>query len=558
MTTNISSTVQSLLTKLKAGAETDMTGEELLLLSKSVQALAENEDFEQALVAVAELHLDSAEQSMTSAVAQMVIDIAAAKGDVNSAKLALDGAASGLDSQADNLNVVTQVRAMLEGMRNNEGGLLGNSHNLTVLDGDNEIIQEASNVCPPQSVIFSDNGQVNVYSAPNAQISGATATVLNSHNWYELPSGSDFHTGTFTRKNYMGCSTNTVRTSYTHRYGYYPVCGEYPLAKSDDSEVIKFMTVCADYTAASQTHANWRGIGLFSDATYGVAVGHYNDALVTDKYGRKATQTTNRTQHYAVSAFYDNSKNCLVVIESLKVWYLYNNGWVDPNIATFASLAAAQTWVDAQTDMFLVALRGQGQAATYNPLKYNSYYNKSESNRQTGQYAAMTVSNIGTSTTANSEPFSYTSYSGLDYFNSECGSDEALNTSAGWMNSQTFLWETAVKNLVPVFNELVMDLIPGVQLGASTSAGIAEWTKIKLSAKAIRMDNQVILGECVHLVQTKNSSYAGVKNIDIPHYNPYADAWLFSHSQYRANVWYYKLGRLSRTNRYHGIKGEYK
>ncbi|WDE04663.1 hypothetical protein SG34_025590 [Thalassomonas viridans] len=559
MTVNISSTVKSLLTKLKAGAEADMTGEELLLLSKSVQALAENEDFEQALVAVAEQHLNTAEQSMTNAVAQMVLDIDAAKGDINSAKQALDGATTNLDSQADNLSVVAQVRELLEGVRNREGGQLGNSHNLTVLDGDNEIMDEITSICPQQSVIFSDNGQVNIYSAPQAQATGTPSGVQHCHNWYELASGSDFHNATFTRKNYMSCSTNTARTSYTHRYGYYPVCGEYPLAKSDNAEDIKFTAVCADYTTNSQTHANWRGIGLFSDADYGVAVGHYNDALLTDKYGRKATQTSNRTNHIAVTAFYDNSKNCLVVVESLKVWYLYNDGWVDPNIATFADLTVAQAWVDAQEDMFLVALRTQGTASSYNPLKYNSHYNKTDNDRQYSEYQAMKVGYITGTTGANADPHGYTQYGGLDYFSSECGTDERNNTAAGWTGSQTFLWETEAKNLVPVFNELVMELVPRGALSANTHTAAIEWAKVKLSAKAIRMDTQAILGECVHIVQAKvHSSYFGVHNIDIPHYNPYADAWLFSHSQYRNSSWYYKLARLSRANRYHGIKGEYK
>ena len=67
MATTISSSVQTLLTKLKAGAEAQMTAEELLLLSKSVQALADNEDFEQALIAVAEGHLDTATAAVTGA-----------------------------------------------------------------------------------------------------------------------------------------------------------------------------------------------------------------------------------------------------------------------------------------------------------------------------------------------------------------------------------------------------------------------------------------------------------------------------------------------------------
>ena len=520
MATNISASVQSLLTKLKAGAEAQMTAEELLLLSKAVQALSDNKDFEQSLIAIAEQHLDTAEQSMVDATAQAVADMAAAKGEVNTATTALESAKTTFDSKTEELNLVTELRHMLQGLRRREDGAIGNTYNLTVLDGDTEIIDEALSVCPSQSVIFSDDGQVNICSSAHAETTGGPSSVEHSHNWYELAAGSDFHQGTFTRKNYMGCSSNSARSSYTHRYGYRPVAGEYPLAKSDDADNIKFSPVCADYLAASQTHANWRGIGLYNDADYGVAVGHYNDALLTDKYGRKATQTTNRINYYPVTAFYDNSKNCLAVIESLKVWYLYNDGWVDPNIPTFANLSFAQAWVDAQEDMFLVALRTYGGNNAMHPLRYNSNYNKTESNRQINQYTNSSIGLLGGTTSGDADPHSYYHRSGLDYITSECGTDERDNTPSGWTGSQTFLWEKATKTLVPVFNELVAEIVGGTHLGANTSSGHAEWAKVKLNARAIRMDTQKILGECVHIVQTKaNGGYYGVYHIDIPHYS---------------------------------------
>ncbi|WP_281559430.1 hypothetical protein [Thalassomonas sp. RHCl1] len=559
MATNISASVQSLLTKLKAGAEAQMTAEELLLLSKAVQALSDNKDFEQSLIAIAEQHLDTAEQSMTDAVAQAVANMSTAKDDVNSATSALESAKTTFDSKTDELNLVNELRHMLEGLKRREDGAIGSTYNLTVLDGDNEIIDEALSNCPQQSVIFSDNGQVNICSSAYTETTGGPSSVQHSHNWYELAAGSDFHKGTFTRKDYMGCSSNSVRTSTSHRYGYKPVAGEYPLAKSDDANNIKFSMVCADHSSASLTQANWRGIGLYNDTDYGMTVGHYNDALLTDKYGRKATQTTNRTGNYPVTAFYDNSKNCLVVVESLKAWYLYSDGWVDPNIPTFANLSFAQAWVDAQEDMFLVALRAPGTTNPAHPLKYNSYHDKTELNGQVNQYSSHYIGRLGSTTTGDSHSTSYYYYAGLDYMTSECGSDERENTSSSWTGSQTFLWEVATKTLVPVFNELVAEIVGGTHLGANTSSGDDEWVKVKLNAKAIRMDSQKILGECVHIVQTKGTgAYRGVYYIDMPHYNPYADAWLFSHAQYTNSVFYYKLARLSRASRYHGIHGEYK
>ncbi|WDE11148.1 hypothetical protein [Thalassomonas haliotis] len=559
MATNISASVQSLLTKLKAGAEAQMTAEELLLLSKAVQALSDNKDFEQSLIAIAEQHLDTAEQSMVDAVAQAVANMTTAKDGVNNAASALADAKTTFDSKTDELSLVNELRNMIAGLRRREDGAIGNTYNLTVLDGETEIIDEGLGHCPSQSVIFSDNGQVNICSSAHNETTGGSAAVQYTHNWYELAAGSDFHRGTFTRKNYMGCSSNSPRTSHTHRYGYKPVAGEYPLARSGDADNIQFSQVCADHSTASQTHANWRGVGLYYDANYGVAEGHYNDALVTDKYGRKATQTSDRTVNFPITAFYDNSKNCLAVIESLKVWYLYSDGWVDPNIPAFANLSFAQVWVDAQEDMFLVALRGPGATNPAHPLRYNAHYDKTELNGQTGQYAEATIGLLGSTTSGDADPNHYYNRSGLNFITSECGTDERVNTSSGWTGSQTFLWETATKTLVPVFNELVAEIVGDTHLGSNTSLGHAEWAKVKLNAKAIRMDTQKILGECVHIVQTKgNGSYRGVYHIDIPHYNPYADAWLFSHTQYRGSAYYYKFARLSRASRYHGIRGEYK
>jgi len=64
----IQQTVQTLLDKIqgKQGAG-ELSGEETLLLSKAVQSLSDNQQFEQALIAVAEQHLDTATNSVNAA-----------------------------------------------------------------------------------------------------------------------------------------------------------------------------------------------------------------------------------------------------------------------------------------------------------------------------------------------------------------------------------------------------------------------------------------------------------------------------------------------------------
>jgi len=561
----ITNTVQTLINKInenQTGAA-PLTAEETLLLTKAVQALGENQDFEQALIAVAEQHLNTAQTSMLNATMQMGTNINEATLDLNTSKQALDSAKTKLDETSSELTtemkIISTVNSVLKSIRRQEDGQIGNTQLLTSLDPDTEVMEEATSTCPMQSVIFSDDGAVNIYSAPQGQTTGSPSAVLNSHNWYEIPSGSNFEKATFTRKNYMGGSTNTARTLSTQRYGYYPVCGEYPLALSTDANNVAFKMICADYAAAGQTAINFRGLGLFFDADYGVAVGHYNTSKLKDKYGRWSTYTSNRVNHYELTAFYNNTKNCLQVVQNLKVWELYSDGWKDPKIATFTSVSEAQAWVNSQSDLFLVALRSQGGSSVHAPLKYNSYFNKTDNNRQYGEYHTPVTGYIGTATSSNNDPINSINYSGSEYYTSQCGTDQRVNTPNGWRGSQSFLWETATKKLIPIFTEIVLDALDSGQLSANTLAGDNAWNKVRINAKAIRMDTEKVMGECNHLVMSKvSSTYYGIHNIDLPHYNPYANAWLFSHNQFRNSVWYYKLARLSYVHRNNGIKGEYK
>ncbi|WDD98366.1 hypothetical protein [Thalassomonas actiniarum] len=122
MATTISSSVQSLLAKLKVGAEADMTAEELLLLSKSVQALADNEDFEQALIAVAEGHLDTA----TSAVSAATVAAQTASSQLQQNATSLD-----LIPQMQNelTGSVTQLNSDVQAKINNIPGIMGSPLN---------------------------------------------------------------------------------------------------------------------------------------------------------------------------------------------------------------------------------------------------------------------------------------------------------------------------------------------------------------------------------------------------------------------------------------------
>ncbi|WDE04661.1 hypothetical protein SG34_025580 [Thalassomonas viridans] len=325
MTTTISASVQSLLTKLKAGAEAEMTAEELLLLSKSVQVLSDNEDFEQALIAVAEGHLDTA----TAAVAN--------------ATSAAESANSSLQQSAANLDLIPQVESQLtesvaELKKAVQASLDSRVKTLMGIASIEEGAASADNI--RSSAVFA------VYDASGDSYLVRPSYTYNTSNtesrrleYLKLPSS--------------GVSKSTLATHFVYRTTfeqnpetniyYYGSSAILPLARKGDSEDIEYDIVYSSQSSATSSISAYAGI-FCKSAGYTSATKPKIDINATDQWGIQ-TNTNHNWQNPRV--LYDNNKHCLLIVD-------FDTGLLvekyrDGNVVTTTEIThgeALQTYVD--------------------------------------------------------------------------------------------------------------------------------------------------------------------------------------------------------------------
>ena len=319
MAATILSSVQSLLAKLKAGTEADMTAEDLLLLSKSVQALADNEDFEQALIAVAEGHLDTATTAVTDATS------------------AAENANTRLQQSADNLELIPQVETTLsESVTELKKAVKASldSRVKTVFglqpvevpgtSGDNArsasifAVYDASGdsyLVRPSNTWDSSNTEARRLEYLNLPASGETTTRIATHFVYT----TSFEQNPQTAISYYGCSAIL------------------PLALKGDSTDIAYDIVYSSQNSTTTTVAAYAGV-FCKTAGYSTVTKPKLDVNATDQWGIE----TNTSHVWSdTRVLYDNQKHCLLMVD-------FNAGvlvekYRDGNVLTEISIPDAST-----------------------------------------------------------------------------------------------------------------------------------------------------------------------------------------------------------------------
>lgn len=530
--------VDNLTTKMSSG--TPLTPEEQLLIAKALSALQDNETWEKAVVAVVEEHLTTGTEALAVAKDQFEATTIAGVNAMSSAEASLLAKAAQLDIAA---GVPTALRSYVR----NKDGLIGSVEDLLTVIPDAELLEDVAygSVMPLVDIIFCSDGDVYAHACPTAASPGSANAGLNfNHNFYHKAAGLDAKTGAFTRTNYCHYSQDAVRTLWNHRYGYYPAMALLPLASSVDADAITFAPLISDWFSNTPHAANFRGIGLFYNNTYGVSTGHYHNATVIDRYGRKAATLTtdNRVTSYSECGLYDNTKNCLVVIEDGKVWELYSNGWVDPAIATFGDDTQAQAWVYAQPDIFIVPIRAMvSQVQSYHPLSSDLL----ASGKTQAQYEQAYINNnvilsrMATPAPANGNLLNaYASadvHYGLSLMGTVASHVGGAGMAAGYSTSQQYLWDVPSKTLIPTLREDFLESVPK-QYAKTSATADNFYTTIKQRSVVKRLDTMEVLGEAqrVHFASTSS----GHQGVDIPMYNPYDDVW------YHTVVAYDNIGTL--------------
>jgi hypothetical protein len=534
--------VDRFVTSMQGG--TPLSPEDQLLFAKAVQAMQTNVSFEQAIIAVAEEHLDTSVTALTDA--KDTFDLSVIEG-VN----ALASAENSITSSSASLDVAATIPALLSTMGKHRDGMIGNVDDMLLADGESTLLSDStySGTVPCNNVIYCSDGEVRLHvSAQNAGSSNSGNYNLY-HHFFSKEASSDPTTGTFTRHNYCYNSNTNTRSSWTHRYANIPAMTELPIASSTDAEDIQFKILIADGTSTAETAATYRGIGLFYDTDYNVGQGHYHTADVVDSYNRRAVRLTAgyHAQNSAVSVFYNNTKNCAVVIEEGKVWELYSDGWVDPVIPAFGTDAQAQTWMDEQPSMVLITMFQTTNAArAYTPLKYDSQANKSLINQMNSYDNANNVfTTMASPSVADYAPINAIEETSAQFRCSVTnpgpdGVDGAGNSSnyLAYSTSQQYLWEVADKKLVPTLREETLLVIPHNMFHSNSSASVYPWSQIKVRTKVTRLDTLEVIGEGQTSIMSKQGgTFMGARGGDILTYNPYNVNWMQSISFYNASIY---------------------
>lgn len=546
----IANAVQAMVNNLteKMTSGTPFTPEEQALAARALSYLQDNETWEKAVVAVVEEHLDTGTTALAAAKDQL--DASTLAG-VN----AMTTAEASLLAKASQLDIAASVPAALSAYAKNKDGLIGSMSDLLMIIPEAEMLKDSSYTTAPPvtNMIFCSNGDVYAHTVPISRSSGSNGNLNQCHNFYSKAANVDPKTGLFTRLNYCYYSTDTPRTLWSQRFATEPAGAFFPLASALNPADIKFCPLISDFSSATSNAANFRGIGLFYDSTYGVPTGHYHNANVKDKYGRKAStlgQDFRNSYNYFECAFYNNAKNCLVVIQDGNVWELYSNGWVSPGVPTFGTDAQAQAWVDAQPDMFLVPFLSMTGDTLYSPMRSDTDGpNKTKSSTENSydalagnmQARSRPSQNAGSSPTTGSSPVGH-----LCSIWGTVDPHANYGTSSGYAVSQQYLWDVATRKLAPVYRESFYEVVPGqLRDYNATTTTLSYWTAIKQRTVLTNLVTKEKLAEAQQLLQVRDEGTSrGVISAGIPYYNPFDGVWYQAQTAYVGDAYYTGVCRL--------------
>lgn len=531
----VSQAVQAMVDKLHAAmtSGTPLTPEEQLLVAKALSALQDNQTWEKALVAVAEEHLTTATDALT--LARTLLGTT-----MDNSVQAVTDAKDELVANAALLATASQVPSILTQRLNAPDMLFGDmSKVLSQVPGvypyaPSTVLSSFSN---KMQFIFCSDGEVRLMESAAATTAIASTDDRYKFRFYRKLAGAGAE-GAFSLTNTCDSAQDAVRSNNTIAQAHYPCFAVLPIAPQGGGTPV-FRELISDYSTTTVSQANFRGVGFYKDAAYGFAtIGKYNNCPIVDKYGRRARPYNNNvpfdggypgTGDHCV--LYDNARNCVVVIQDLKVWELYAAGWIDPGIPTFASVAAAQAWLNVQTEMFWVPML----AASYDYYFIGSLLSSYRvMNEQT-----WVGSNWTDDSTSFAEEYPSVSNAAYAFSNSpyryrnnmvsvaHTDTPSLSNGYYGWSRSIAYLYDTVTKKLTPTFVEELTQPLPRVPFqGTGTTAlslpgiSLRSFRQANLATKEQMADAQLYA-----VYSNVTMSEQGIQKASIPVYNPYEQQW---------------------------------
>ncbi|MEX0297588.1 MAG: hypothetical protein AB3N28_00860, partial [Kordiimonas sp.] len=256
LNTAVQALVDNLHAKMIANPP-ELSAEEQLLVSKALSALSDNTTWEQALVAVATEHLNTATDNMDAAVttATNSIDASVATATSNFAQAqtdmttALTNATNQVDAAKANLDTKTAEIAIVGETKNTLDRLspFANLDKLFTAVTDNELINvnQSSSYQRMNNIIsiFSSDGTSDIMTVPNSFSSSPNSSVFLSANWFKQTADKDPKFDPVTRADYCAPTSSStesyLRADYTKKTSYYGMFGLAKLASSTDANDIQ-------------------------------------------------------------------------------------------------------------------------------------------------------------------------------------------------------------------------------------------------------------------------------------------------------------------------------
>ncbi|ALU44629.1 hypothetical protein [Pseudoalteromonas rubra] len=331
---SIQTAVQVMVDKLVADmqGEQPLSAEEQALVSNAITKLADNEKLEQAVVAVAESHIENATTALQQAAQVGQTSLQQAAQTLNDNGTALEGKAAKLDQ----LDAMAPSLARVEAL---QGRTFTNQ------------------VRPLFGMKYLD---VPAASSNNARSSAVFAIYDHTGQTYLVrPSTTHNNTIESCRLEYLslnadGSGKTTKHTSFTYTSAFaqnpasqiyvYGASAYLPLGSKDNPADIEYDIVYSTQDSQTSGVANYGGVYVRTQGFTSMTKPKQN-LNATDQYG----VMTNTSHSYSdVAVLYDNQKHCLVMVDESTSLLIekYHDGNVITNTA-IANQAELQAYVDA-------------------------------------------------------------------------------------------------------------------------------------------------------------------------------------------------------------------
>ena len=350
----LNTAVQAMVDNLhnKMTSNEPLNGEEQTLMASAIDKLSGNTTWEQALIAVAEEHLNAATQTLNQTMAtttQTLSDsLATATGALTNAEGDINQARQTIETQNANLALIPQlgsdVQSALDGF-----GLTNSTQLRSNLAGMARPVFGVNKIETPANSGINQRGTA-VFAVYDA--SGESWLVRpafsNTNNTTEvgrleyLKLLADGSNKSVIKSHFL--YTNTFYAAPSTNIFYYGASAILPLAAKSDANDIAYDIVYSGQDSTTTSDNNYAGV-YCRTAGYSTTSKPKLNINATDQWG--ISTTTNHTYN-DVGVLYDNIKHCLVMVDSSTS--LLVEKYRDGNVTTTVSIpdaATLQNYVDA-------------------------------------------------------------------------------------------------------------------------------------------------------------------------------------------------------------------